>query len=121
MGFSGNLQEERQRLLDRKQRLIDATEDMANEIAETFIRNTRPLARVKTGKWQSTIDAKPTRISEGVWVIWMGSEGCKAPDGFDYGAYWNFVDGTIDTGLFLSQPEFDEIIQRLHDEAVNEG
>ena len=119
MPFSGNLAEQRQKLLDRKQRLIDATEQMANEIAETFIRNTRPLARVKTGKWQSTIDAKPTRISEGVWDIWMGSEGCFSDDGFDYGAFWNFFDGTIDTGIFVSQPDFDQIIQKYHDEAVN--
>jgi hypothetical protein len=119
MGFSGNLQEQRQKLLDRKQRLIDATEEMAKEIAETFIKNTRPLARVDTGRWQSTIDAKPTKVSEGVWDIWMGSEGCFAPDGFDYGAFWNFFDGTIDTGIFISQPDFDQIIQKFHDEAVN--
>ena len=115
--FSGNLAEERQRLLNRKQRIFDATDAAAEEIGEVFTRTTRPLARVKTGRWRDTIHAEPTKVRDGVWDIWMGSHGCFSDDGFDYGAWWNFWDGTIDTGLFLSQPEIDEIIQGIYDSA----
>jgi len=117
MGFEGNLAEERARLLARKQRIYEATAEAAQAIGDVFTANTRPLARVRTGKWRDTIHSEVTQVRDGVWDIWMGSHGCLSDDGFDYGAFWNFFDGTIDTGVFLSRPEFDQIIQGIYDSA----
>jgi hypothetical protein len=118
MLLSGNLAEEREKLLSKRQRVIDTTEATALEMVEIFTRNTRPLARVKTGVWRDSIGGKATPKGEGVWDIWLGSEGAFSPDGFDYGAWWNFWDGTIDTGLFISKPEFEELHRRQLEEAM---
>jgi hypothetical protein len=120
MSFSGNHYEEREKLLAKKVRIIEATGEIAKEMVEVFTRNTRPLARVKTGKWRDTIHGEATEKGPGIWDIWLGSHGAFSPEGFDYGGFWNFWDGTIDTGLFISQPEFDEIQKKRIDEAMQD-
>ncbi|VVB62778.1 Uncharacterised protein [uncultured archaeon] len=121
MGFSGNLQEFRQSLLSRKQRIEDAAGNTAREMVDILTRNTQPLARVKTGAWRDSIHGEASEVSPGIWTVWFGSKGVLSKDGFDYAAYWNFIDGTIDTGIFISQPEIDECQKRNIDAANAEG
>ncbi len=120
MGFSGNHYEEREKLLMRKQRIIEATAETAKDIIQIFERNTRPLARVKTGKWRDSIHGEAEEKGPAVWDIWLGSHGAFSPEGFDYGNFWNFWDGTIDTGIFISQPEFEEVRKKRIEEAMQD-
>jgi hypothetical protein len=120
MAFSGNHYEERERLLAKKLRIIEATAEIAKDVIEIFERNTRPLARVKTGKWRDLIHGEATEKGPAVWNIWLGSNGAFSEEGFDYGAFWNFWDGTIDTGIFISQSEFEEAKNKRIEEAIQD-
>ena len=120
MSFSGNHYEERERLLAKKLRIIEATAETAKDTIEIFERITRPLARVRTGKWRDSIHGEATEKGPGVWDIWLGSHGAFSPEGFDYGGFWNFWDGTIDIGLFISQSEFEEANNKRIEEVMQD-
>jgi hypothetical protein len=120
MPITSNIEEVKASLRARIQKLDGLVENAAREGAEILRTNTLPLARVDTGKWRDSIMVLDFyQIAPCHWGFKFGSEGAFAADGFDYGAYWNFWDGTIDTGRFISIPELDAMWQRTMSELKN--
>jgi hypothetical protein len=104
----------------RLEKIDTLVERSAREGCEILRTNTLPLARVDTGKWRDSIGVLDFyQIASCHWGFKFGSEGAFAVDGFNYGAYWNFFDGTIDTGRFISMPELDAMWQRNMAELKN--
>jgi hypothetical protein len=104
----------------RIEKIDGLVEKAAREGAEILRTNTLPLARVDTGKWRDSIKVLDFyQIAPCIWGFKFGSEGAFAADGFNYGAFWNFYDGTIDTGRFISEPELNAMWQRTLSELKN--
>lgn len=97
-----NLREVQAGLKKRQDKLKNIPK-VARQMGVLATNEIHPLTRKKTGNWDSTIHAEVSQISSFKWVLWVGSKGAFAANGYNYGARQEHLNHPIEIGFHRAE------------------